>query len=62
MVRPTNGIKYVEEITEVLKDKSSDAAAKRIQQRADQYIDELDALDTEAKSKFKDVPETNVCW
>lgn len=52
-----NGIKYVEEITEVLKDKSSDAAAKRIQQRADQYIDELDALDTEAKSKFKDVPE-----
>ncbi|KRN76155.1 metal ABC transporter solute-binding protein, Zn/Mn family [Weissella minor] len=53
-----NGIKYVEMITEVLKDKSSAEAAKRIQQRSDDYISELDALDTEAKQKFKDIPES----
>ncbi|MBM7616736.1 iron/zinc/copper transport system substrate-binding protein [Weissella uvarum] len=52
-----NGIKYVEMITEVLKDKSNDKAAKRIQARADKYIDKLETLDQEAKSKFNDVPE-----
>jgi iron/zinc/copper transport system substrate-binding protein len=51
-----NGIKYVEQITSVLKKKDA-KNADAYQERADKYIAELNKLDTEAKAKFNDVPE-----
>lgn len=51
-----NGIKYVEQITSVLKKKDA-KNADAYQERADKYIAELNKLDAEAKAKFNDVPE-----
>ncbi|KRN32375.1 metal ABC transporter substrate-binding protein [Weissella halotolerans] len=51
-----NGIKYVQTITKVLKDKEPRRAAA-IQERSDAYVKKLTALDNEAKHKFADVPE-----
>lgn len=50
-----NGIKYVETITNVLKDKDPEHA-QAFQKRSDAYIAKLRALHNEAKDKFADVP------
>ncbi|MDR1568843.1 MAG: zinc ABC transporter substrate-binding protein [Streptococcaceae bacterium] len=51
-----NGIKYVKEITQVLKDKDP-KNADYYQKRSDNYIVKLQKLDSEAKNKFLDIPE-----
>ncbi|MFV0559585.1 MAG: metal ABC transporter substrate-binding protein [Enterococcus sp.] len=51
-----NGIKYVETITEVLKEKDA-ANAAYYQENADAYIEKLQELHESAQSKFLDIPE-----
>ena len=52
----SNGIKYIELITKVLKDKDPKNATD-YQRHADAYIAKLTQLDKAAKSKFSDVPQ-----
>lgn len=52
----SNGIKYIENITEVLIEKDPDNKPT-YEENATAYIEKLRALDTKAKAEFKDIPE-----